>query len=87
MKDILLKEVDRFSSKIDEYDNYCEASVIYSIYLLAEFRDTRLYDRIINLLNCKNLDSRKIIWEGLSDSYDNILVSLFNGDFESLNKK
>ena len=85
VKEQLLSEVDRFIANIDDYrDKYCEASVAYSILLLAEFKDKRLFSRIVNIINLCNIKEGRYLWEGVIDSYDNIIVSVFDENYSAL---
>ena len=86
VSDILFKEVERFASHIEDYkDGYCEASVMYAIFLLAEFSDKRLFAKMIEILDTNLVSYEKIFGEGIFDNISNILVSTFDGNLEALN--
>lgn len=86
INDCLLKHIDEFSKNLQKYkDKKCPISIIYSIYLLAEFEEKRLFPILIKIFGNDQYDANKRIGYCLTDRLKSILVSVFNGDFKSIN--
>lgn len=59
--------------------------VLYAIYLLAQFRDTIAYEKIINLIELVDIEDDECpLTEAFMRDGHRLLASLYNGDLESL---
>ena len=86
INDLLLQEVENYSNDLAKQpDTYPPFSVIYSIYLLAEFKDKRLFPTLIRLFSQENDEILDILGDWVLDDLAPILVSVFPNDYESLN--
>lgn len=82
----LLEHVNEFSKNLEKYkDEQCPISIIYSIFLLAEFEEKKLFPILIKVFENPKYNPNKIIGYGLTDRLASILVSVFNGNFRKLN--
>lgn len=85
--DDLLKVVENFTNDLGN-ENY-PLSVLYSLYLLSEFKEKRLYPYLIKILEFnvpKDSDFFNYFGDGMYEMMPCFLVSTFNNDFDSLNK-
>ena len=58
----------------------------YALFLLAEFKEKKAFPLILELLSIPNLDGYDVLGDGIMERLSSIIVSVFNGDFEELNK-
>ena len=76
----LLSIVENYYLNIKEYqDKEMPISVIYAIFLLAEFKEKKLYPLLIKLLKNNALD------DCILDELHRIIISIFDGNFDILN--
>ncbi len=76
----LLSIVENYYLNIKDYqDKEMPMSVIYAIFLLAEFKEKKLYPLLIKLLKEDNLD------HCILDVLHRIIISIFDGNFDILN--
>lgn len=86
INDILIKNLEDFIKNVKKYDDKeYPISTLYSMYLLAEFKDERLYPIIIDIINNQEIDNEKFFGEIITDDLNSIIVSVFNNDYKSLN--
>ena len=82
----LLEYLNEFTETMEKYkDKDCPISIIYSIYLLAEFKEKELFPILIKMFGNEKYNLYKIIGDCVIDRLNSILVSVFNGDFKSIN--
>ena len=87
INDVLLEHVSFVIDNIDKYqDELIPISFIYSVYLLAEFEDKRLFPLLIKLCENEEFDIYHMIGDAFGDKLNSILVSVYDGDIDSLNK-
>lgn len=87
INDYLLEELEKINKDIDNKKiEYTPLFFDYALYLLAEFKEKRLYPLLMKLLNKLDINSFKFFGMGAMDKLPNIVVSVFDGDFEPLNK-
>ena len=86
MIDQLLQVIEDYTNNID-IDNDIPISVLYSLFLLSEFREQRLFPYLIKMLHYKDpkYDFFDIYGEGICENFPEFLASTFNGDIESIN--
>lgn len=84
--DILLDNLKEFVNNIKDYkEKLYPISTLYSIFLLAEFKDKRLFPILIDIINNKEIDSDKFFGDVVTEWLSSIIVSVFDDDFKSLN--
>ena len=86
INDILINDLENLIKNAKKYENEkYPISALYSMYLLAEFRDERLYPLIIEIINNKEIDEKAFFGDIITEDLKSIIVSVFNNDFDSLN--
>lgn len=81
----LLKVMKVFTDNLDEKEY--PISVLYAVYLLSEFKETKLYPMLIKILNYDLPDDEDFFdyfGECLADRFPCFVVSTYNGDYKSL---
>ena len=82
----LLNKVKEFFDNIDDYEDHVPMSIIYSIYLLSEFKDKKLFPILIDMYSKDSIGMQDIIIEQyLNSKLERIIISVFDGDFKALN--
>lgn len=84
----LLEELKQISKDIDNKKlEYVPIFVDYAVFLLAEFRCKELFPVLIELFNKDFIENASNYYgDGVLDKLPSIIVSVFDGDFVSLNK-
>ena len=83
----LLEEIKMLDKKYRNYEiDYYPLFIDRAIFLLAEFREKKLYPILMNLLNNPEMDSFNEIGTIVMDKIPTIVASIFDGDFEPVNK-
>ena len=85
--DDLLKLIKDYTDNMDE--NIYPISVLYSLFLLSEFKEKRLYPYLIKMLEFQypnNMSFFEYFGDGMFEMMSCFLVSTFNNDFDSLNR-
>ena len=85
VSDVLLSHLKDFVSNMDKNKN-CPFSVVYAVFLLAEFKDKRLFKVIIDIFSKEGYDFYNLLGDWAYDNLSSIIVSVFDGDFDSINK-
>lgn len=86
INDYLLEHINEFSKNLEKYkDKECPISIIYSIYILAEFKEKRLFPILVKIFGNEQYNLNEIIGYCVTDKLNSILISVFNGDFELIN--
>ncbi len=83
--DYLLENVEKFAQEIDKNLEDCPLNIIYSVYLLAEFGEKRLFPILIKIFKNSELDPNNLNWFVFTDKLSSVTVSVFDGDLESIN--
>ena len=87
IKKQLLSSVKDYSLNVEKYrDEEIPMHIIYAIILLAEFKEKELFPILINIYSQDYLDTRPAMDYCITDILPRIIISVFNGDFASLNK-
>lgn len=84
VNDVLLNEVKCISSKLDDPEYEVPISFYYSVFLLAEFRDKRLMDLLIELFSRYDVDYFDCLGGNILDCLSRIVNSVFDGDFDRI---
>ena len=82
----LLEELEKIVDKLNENDLSIPFFADYAIYLLAEFKETKACSLILKMLDIPNADSFDYVGMGIMDKLPCILASVFDGNFEAINK-
>lgn len=84
---VLLNELKKISKDIDDKKlDYAPIVMDYALFLLAEFRCKDLFPILIELFNKEDIEDSFIFYgDGSLDKLPSIIVSVFDGDFDSLN--
>lgn len=87
INDYLLKEINQINQNIkDKKIKHAPLFLDYAIFLLAEFKEKRLFPILMDLLNNPSINSFEFIGPGIMDKLPNIVASTFDGNFETINK-
>ena len=78
INDLLLEEISNWMKDIDDSDN-APKIITYSLFLLAEFQDTRLMPLLIELFNNLDLDIETLFDDGLIDTFYLIIGEVYDG--------
>ncbi len=81
----LLAELDKNIENFNK-DEYFPIFVDYSLFLLAEFKEKKAFPLILKMLSIPKINGYHNIGEGTMESLSAIIVSVFDGDFDGLNK-
>lgn len=82
----LLKHLEDYLKEMDKgKPEEVPMSIIYSIFLLAEFKDKSLFDLIVKIVEHPAYDCDKIFGDSIGQ-LSSIIVSVFDKDFDSLNR-
>ena len=85
VSDTLLSHLEVFASNMDK-NKECPFSVVYAVFLLAEIKDKRLFKVIIDIFSKEGYDFYNLLGDWAYDNLSSIIVSVFDGDFDSINK-
>lgn len=83
VSDTLLSHLEVFASNMDK-NKECPFSVVYAVFLLAEFKDKRLFKVIIDIFSKEGYDFYNLLGDWAYDNLSSIIVSVFDGDFDSI---
>lgn len=87
INDYLLKELEKINKDIDNNKIDCTPLFIdYAIFLLAEFKDKKLYPILMKLLNKPSIEAMDFFGTNIMDSLPAIVASVFDGNFSIINK-
>lgn len=82
----LLKELEEVSNNIEKYaEDEENMLVLYSLYLLAEFREKRAFPVIIKIITNENQeDVDCLLGDVITEDLNNILASVYDGNIDAL---
>ena len=76
VSDTLLSHLEVFASNMDKNkETECPFSVVYAVFLLAEFKDKRLFKVIIDIFSKEEYDFYNLLGDWAYDSLSSIIVS------------
>lgn len=85
INDILYQELEEYINNLEETEDSAPMFITYAILLLADAKDSRLYNLLIKLFNKTDIDIECLFDDGLIDRLDALIAHIFNKDFDSYN--
>lgn len=87
INDCLLEELEKINKDIDNKKIDCAPLFFdYAVFLLAEFKEKRLYPVLMKILNKPNISSFDFFGMGVMDRLPHIVAATFDGNFKFINE-
>lgn len=86
INDYLLEELEKIVNHLSEDNLEIPFFADYAIFLLAEFKEKRTCPLLLKMVDIPNADSFDYVGIGVMDKLPSILASVFDGDYEALNR-
>lgn len=87
INDFLLEEINKINKDLKTKKiEYAPLFLDYAVFLLAEFKDKRLFPVLMELLNLPKTKTFDVFGMGIMDKLPSIIASVFDGNFQILNE-